>query len=124
MTTDPFTNEQIARRRERDRAMRLRSLPAGRGREIDLHDAIGTDIPIRSVAFYVAAVLVVWGVAAVVPWLGFTVPWWVAYVAIPGLASYWLTQRTAPPQPPVGLDYDRIAQLEGEMDGHEETVHA
>lgn len=117
-------DEQLARRRERDREWRIRSLPIGHGRrvdgsygrrEIDLHDAIGTDIPIRTVAFYVVAVLVVWGIASVVPWLGFTVPWWVAYVLLPALASYWLTQRTAPPQPPAGLDYDRIAQLERDL---------
>lgn len=105
--------------------MRLRSLPIGHGRradgsygrrELDFHDAIGTDIPIRSVAFYVAAVLVVWGIAAVVPWLGFTVPWGMAYVVIPVLVAGWLTQRTAPPQPPPGLDYGYIAQVEQEMD--------
>lgn len=126
MTTDPFTNEQLARRRERDRELRIHSLPIGHGRrvdgsygrrEVDLHDAFGVEdgIPIRSIAFYVAAVLVVWGIAAVVPWLGFTVPWWIAYILIPGLVAKVLTHFTAP-SVPLPVDHGYIAQVEHEMD--------
>jgi hypothetical protein len=93
--------------------MRLRSLPKGSGDEVDLADfGLADGLAPRSVAFYFAAVFVVWGIASVVPSLGFAVPMGVAYVLLPGAFSWWLTNRTGPPPPPPGLDYDRIAQLE------------
>lgn len=103
-------DKDLVKRRERDQQRRLRSLPDGRGNDRPLPG--NADIPFRSVAFFVIVVLIVWGVASIAPGPGLMVPWVIAYVVLPAIASWWLTHLTAPPAPPPGLDYDRIAQLE------------